>query len=176
MALATIADMQGDALAWLEREGVKEADRELRIAIDSRYDGQNYEVPVAIDTGADLTLEDFLEGFRARHRQEYGYDIEGREIEIVNCRVQAVGRLPKHPQVYAPRENGPARTGTRPLYFGEAAGWLETPLYRRWALESGAMIKGPAVIEEMSSTTIVHPGQSFVIDGAGNLIITIDQA
>jgi len=175
-ALSTLAEMQAEASAWLDREGVAQSARELRIAIDSRYDGQNYEVPVAIDAGAVPALADFLEGFRARHRQEYGYDIEGREIEIVNCRVQAVGRLPKRVQVYAPREEGPAKTGARQVYFGADAGWLETPLYRRWALASGAEIKGPAIVEEMSSTTIVHPGQGFVVDPAGNLVITIDPA
>jgi N-methylhydantoinase A len=174
-ALTTIANMQEEALAWLNREGVSEADRELRIAIDSRYDGQNYEVPVAMGSDANMTLDVFLAGFIARHRQEYGYDIEGREIEIVNCRVQAVGRLPKHAQIYAPREPGPAQTGTRQIYFGVANGWLETPLYRRWALASGEVIQGPAVVEEMSSTTIVQPGQSVIVDAAGNLIITIDQ-
>ncbi len=50
---------------------------------------------------------------------------------------------------------------------------LSTPVYDRVHLGAGARIDGPAVIEEMSATTLVLPGQRTRIDGAGNILIDI---
>ncbi|MEM1396021.1 MAG: hydantoinase/oxoprolinase family protein [Pseudomonadota bacterium] len=167
----SVAQMTRQALSWLEREGVPDAHRTVRVTIDARYDGQNYEVPVAVDDLEDLSLPAFEDRFKGQHRMEYGYDIEGRETEIVNCRVQAVGRLPKKTTDYEPADVGEARIGGRPVYFGKQRGWVETDICRRDRLAVGSELAGPAIIEEMSSTTIVHPGQTVRVDEAGNMII-----
>lgn len=170
---ATLTDMQTQATEWLNREGAAEADRDLRMIIDARYDGQNYEVAVALEKIDPDGLDAFVELFRARHHQEYGYDVEGRPAEIVNCRVQAVGRIAKQAQVYEPRTDVPRLKGSRSVYYGENAGWVETQVYRRGCLEVGETLQGPVIIEEMSSTTIVHPDQKVTVDPAGNLIVTV---
>ena len=53
-------------------------------------------------------------------------------------------------------------------------GWVETPVHDRSRLPVGAEIVGPAVIEEMSATTLLHPGQRAITDPAGNLIVTAE--
>ena len=65
-----------------------EADRQTLYGIDARYEGQNFEVHVALDglslaEKPDALDREFGERFRAAHRAAYGYDIPGRAVEIV---------------------------------------------------------------------------------------------
>jgi N-methylhydantoinase A len=57
------------------------------------------------------------------------------------------------------------------VYFDEARAFVPTPIYRRERLLAGHRLAGPAVIEQMDSTTIVLPGQSADVDEQGNLLI-----
>jgi 5-oxoprolinase (ATP-hydrolysing)/N-methylhydantoinase A len=68
---------------------------------------------------------------------------------------------------------GPARKGRRPVYFAEAGGWVDTPVYDRYALPPGATCEGPAVVEEREATTIVPPGDRLAVDATLNLRLTI---
>jgi N-methylhydantoinase A len=187
---ALFSAMQAEASAWLERERVAPADRSCRCHVDARYEGQNFEVIVPLgdrppgdDSTADpegpggLSLNAFVGAFHAAHRREYGYDLPERAIEIVNCRLQAVGRVPKAPLNEMARATSwspeDALVGRRDVYHGKARGWLDTPVYARARLASGCALVGPAVIEEMSSTILLAPGQRAEVDKLGNVIIRI---
>jgi len=166
-------DMLADGNARLERDNVAQEARKFRFFIDARYVGQNYEVRVELDAIRRDGLAAFLDRFAARHAQEYGYDIAGRPVETVNCRCQAIGHV-AHARTKPDRGGGTvddAGSGVRAVYFGAALGWRDTPVYRRGALPASAAFDGPAVIEEMSATTIVLPGQSAALDGQGNIVI-----
>jgi N-methylhydantoinase A len=115
----------------------------------------------------------FIEAFHRTHEAEYGHDIRELPIEIVNCRVQAVGVVPKGMTrpVSAGDNAANARVGERPVYFGEQHGRLKTGIYRHSALPLGGALAGPAIIEEMSATSVVLPGQRASMDRAGNIII-----
>ena len=127
---------------------------------------------LALDVDPAMLDAEFVRRFRAAHAEIYGYDIPGRAIEIVTLRLKSVGRVAP-PRVAAPVRGGglPSATGGRPVYLD--AGWIETPVFARAALAAGAQILGPAVIEEMSATTLLHPGDHAVIDDAGNLVVTV---
>ena len=63
------------------------------------------------------------------------------------------------------------RKGTRPAYFPEGGGPVETPVYDRYALRPGDRFPGPAIVEERESTAVVGPGGWFEIDGEANLVM-----
>ncbi|MDM9557600.1 MULTISPECIES: hydantoinase/oxoprolinase family protein [Bordetella] len=170
-SLDTLADKAG---AWLAEEGVPGAAQRLSAVIDARYQGQNFEIPVPLDGMRLMPLADFIAAFSAAHIREYGYDAAERAIEIVNCRVRAVGLVPRAPlaRVAGGRTLDEALKERRRVYF-EAAGWLDTPVYRRALLPPDTPVEGPAVIEEMSSTTVVLPGQQARADEYGNLIVNL---
>ncbi len=168
----TLDAMRAQADDWLAREGVPAGRRSVRLVIEARYDGQNYEVAVPLERVDPDGVDAFVAAFRARHRQEYGYDVVGRDTEIVNCRAQAIGRIPKTAQRFEPRPGDPQRT-RRKVYFGDAHGWLDTPVLRRERLPAGTRVDGPAIVEEMSSTTVVHPGQWLSVDASGNLVVAV---
>jgi len=178
-ACALIAAMEAEAGAWLERERVAPAERSYRCHVDARYEGQNFEVIVPLARSAADGMDAFVSAFHAAHRQEYGYDIPGKAIEIVNCRLQAVGRVPKAPLTGSaidesrPAAPDPARAGSRAIYHGAAHGWLDTPVYRRTGLSPGCALGGPAAIEEMSSTILLAPGRRARVDKLGNIVIHI---
>ncbi|MEX2615042.1 MAG: hydantoinase/oxoprolinase family protein [Alphaproteobacteria bacterium] len=167
------AEMVAEGHTLLERDGVPKEKRAFRHFIEARYVGQNYEVRVEIDDAEAVRLDGFLEAFAARHTQEYGYDIAGRPVETVNCRSQAIGQVAL---ARPTRERGTgsladAVTGERDVYFGAVHGWRSSRVYRRRSLPEGAIIEGPAVIEEMSATTLLLPGQLAALDGTGNIVI-----
>lgn len=173
-ACATLEDMRREAAAWLDREAVPEADREIRMLVDARYDGQNFEVSVPLQRLDADGLQSMIDSFRQRHMQEHGYDVTGRPTEIVNCRVQAVGRVAKvRHAAPAPKAGTERIKGRRKVYFGADIGWLDTNVYRRAQLAVGETLAGPAIVEEMSSTLVLQPGQTLRVDAFGNLIATV---
>jgi N-methylhydantoinase A len=177
-ACKLFAEMETEARAWLARERVPKNEQSFRYHIDARYQGQNFEVMVAMPHVAADGMAGFLGEFAAAHQREYGYDVPGRAVEIVNCRLQAVGNVAKAPL----REIGTAGSvaaaviAERSVYFGVQHGWLVTPVHARAKLPAGATLAGPALVEEMSSTVLLAPGQSATVDRIGNIIVKVSGA
>lgn len=173
-ACKALREMIEEGDSWLASEKVAPSRRSFYLAIDAHYSGQNHDIRVALETADDAELDDFLRRFAEAHKAGYGYDIPGRSIVIVSCRLQAVGHVPKTTSnVYEGGSSlATAQIDERSVYFGPEEGWRTTPVYRRAALPVGQAISGPAIIDEMSSTTIVLAGQDAVVDGLGNIIIT----
>lgn len=167
-----LGDLRKEGDDWLAGEKVSLDDRRFNLAVDAHYRGQNYEITLPTNDINENSLELFIERFREAHKAEYGYDIPDRDIEIVNCRVQAIGLTSKfnESQYVGGSSIAGARIGSRPVYFGED-GWRETPVYERSALPVNQSLSGPAIIDEMSSTTVVLPGQHAIVDDAGNIIV-----
>lgn len=168
-----VADMVREGNDWLEREKVPRERRTFRLAIDARYKGQSHDIRVHMDTVTEEDRERFVEAFHQTHRAEYGHDIPDLPIEIVNCRVQAVGIVAKGAArpTTAAGSVAAARIDERQVYFGEQHGWMPTGIYRRSALPPMFLLTGPAIVEEMSATTVVLPGRRASVDAAGNILI-----
>jgi len=174
--LALFEEMTEEGHHWLDRDSVPAQDRSFRRIADARHVGQNFEIKVSCDGLGENDFAAFVERFHDAHRREYGYEIEERAIEFVSCRVQSVGAVARPPE--AEWQGGPslaaAATGARTVYCGPAAGWREATVYRREALPVETPFEGPAVVDEMSSTTLLLPGHSAVVDRFGNLVLSID--
>ena len=168
-----VADMVREGHEWLEREHVPRERRAFRLAIDARYQGQSHDIRVFMDSVTEADRARFVEAFHRTHRTEYGHDVPDLPIEIVNCRVQAVGLVAKGTAkpVVASGSVAAAQVGERKVYFGERHQWLTAGIYRHSALPAMAALQGPAVIEEMSATTVVLPAQRASVDRAGNILI-----
>ncbi len=166
------AAMGKEAEAWLIGEGVAATQRATRRAVELRYEGQNFEVRVPLGDALP-SLPEVLEAFAAEHARTNGYAIPGRGVELVNCRLTAVGHVPRGMPEPPPRGGAveAARIGTRRVFFTPKDGWRDTPVYARELLPVGAHLPGPAVIEEMSATSLVFPGQAATLDADGNIIV-----
>ena len=175
--LALFEAMEKEAQAWLDIEAVPGAARRFRRIVDARYRGQNFEVKVECDGLGPESLASLVARFHQAHTREYGYAIEHRAIEFVSARVQAVGTVEKAPQAHV--EGGvslsSAASGSRPIYIDRHAGWVEATVYERQKLPVGTAFHGPAIVNEMSSTTVILPRQSANVDPWGNLIVRVTE-
>ena len=172
----TFAALADRAERWFGEEGIASADRRLTRTVDMRYEGQNYELAVALPDGAisAATVDRLIAGFTDIHRQRYGFATESERVQIVTLRLEAVGTVRKavlraHPEV------GPDAAGAiedrRPVWFPEARGFINTPIYARDALQPGHRFAGPAIVEQMDATTLVPPGMTARVDAYLNLIL-----
>jgi N-methylhydantoinase A len=148
----------------MRREGVAEDAIEFERRLDLRYVGQSYELTVP--AGGDLAAR-----FHAEHDRVYGFSAESEPIECVSLRLTTVGRIAKPPPRALAEGGAPAEKARREVYFAEAGGYVDCPIYDRYALGAGARLGGPAVVEEFDSTTVVHPGYGLRVDDHGNLWI-----
>jgi N-methylhydantoinase A len=147
----------------------------LRRRLDMRYEGQGYEVEVALLE--DQPIERLAAGlptlFAAAYRRVFQIDYPEQPIEIVNWKVEAVGPRPVAGGRYlstASHPPGSAGKGKRRAFFPEADGFVETPVFNRYALSPGDMVEGPALIEENESTCVVGLGDRVTVDAHCNLI------
>ena len=51
--------------------------------------------------------------------------------------------------------------------------WRDTPIYRRERLAAGVRFEGPAIVEQLDSTTVIEPGDRVEVDALGNLIVAV---
>lgn len=168
--------LKAEAAAWFAAERIDEDKRHLRLAVDMRYSGQNYELGVVLaDRPLDEAgIEAALRSFAVEHEKVYGYTVPGEAVQAVTFRAEAVGEVVRAvPTRHAPEASDAshARVGKRRIYFGAADGHRDTPVYARERLRAGNGLPGPAVIEQMDSTTLVLPGQHASVDEYANIII-----
>ncbi|MBI4204034.1 MAG: hydantoinase/oxoprolinase family protein, partial [Betaproteobacteria bacterium] len=145
--------------AWLKGEGEQHASFDW--FADLRYFRQNFELIMELksDRFNENALATFIEAFHHRHKDYYGYDMRGQPVEVVNLRlvVTAKRRTPPHDDLKPVRgEVKQALTEKRRVWFAQT-GFIATPVYDRDRLPMGCRIAGPAIIEQMDTTTVVPP-------------------
>jgi N-methylhydantoinase A len=146
---------------------------------DLRYVGQGYELKIPFPVGVigKRELEEIWKRFHEAHEREYRHAFPANPIEIVNVRVIGVGQMPKITKLAAPEgatlEKARVRTGQCVFRIDGELQTFETSFYRRHLLPVGETFKGPAIVLQKDSTTVVPPGCSAINDPAGNLILTI---
>lgn len=171
------AGLEEEAGAWFAQESVPATARTVVRRAELRYRGQNFELPVEVPGGPITrdTVETIIRLFGDAHERVYGYRDQTSGVEAVTFRVEASGQTPRAELTTSP-DDGPdptgARTGSRDVYLG-AAGFLPSPIYDRSLLRPCNRLVGPAVIEQMDTTTVLAPGDSCRVDAYGNLIIEI---
>jgi N-methylhydantoinase A len=140
--------------------------------ISMRYAGQNYEheVPLREVTVGRESLEQAFKDFHQLHERFYGYAISDEVIELVRFNVTAVGGTPKPTLRPIATRPTPQARQVRGVYFRQG-GFVRCPVYRREDLGRGTSLDGPAVVEELDSTVLLHPERAMSVDDFG--IITI---
>ncbi|MCA0044913.1 hydantoinase/oxoprolinase family protein [Celeribacter litoreus] len=172
------ADLAQQANDWFSTENIA-ADRQVMTrTADLRYMGQNYELSVPVPAGP-ITAETFTalkDGFEAAHQQRFGFIAEGEAIQLVTLRLEAAGVVNKAEFRPAPAD-GPdasaAQIATREVWLPESGDFVEVPVYDRAALKPGNTITGPAIVEQMDTTTVILPDMTGTVDPYLNLILEV---
>jgi N-methylhydantoinase A len=171
---STYRTLEQDAEETLRRDGIP-ADRvRLVREADVRYAGQSMEVRVQAPAGpvGREFLADLFAAFHAAHNKTFGYHYAGEQkVELVNLRVSGFGLIdrPRLPHLPTGEQAPPPGKAARPVYFDGA--FRDTVIYERTSLSAGCRLRGPVVIEEFGSTTVVFPRQTVTVDPFGVLII-----
>lgn len=169
-----IAVLTGQAKSWFDREGIGPANQRLDMTLDLRYVGQNFELPVRISGATLPSFAELREIFFKLHEVSYGYYNPDDPVELINLRLAARGRL-KFEEPAMP-EATPSRSAVakaeRMVWF-EAERPSRARIYDRSSLRPGHAIAGPAVIEQLDTTTVIFPGDTATVDDALNLLIQV---
>ena len=159
--------------AALDREGISPENQSVEKTIDMCYAGQwrVFAIPV---TGR-MTRESLAESvelFRKLYLQRFTFDLGEREVEIHGINVTGTGISDKYqPQAVQQASAAPTPSASRPVYWREAGGWVDTPVWSRPTLPVGFRTVGPTVVEQMDSTTLVPPGVTMMVDRYLNLVL-----
>ncbi|MDE3230189.1 MAG: hydantoinase/oxoprolinase family protein [Chloroflexota bacterium] len=151
-------------------EGCAERRVSIERALDVRYVGQSYELTVPFDDGADMAS-----AFHRAHARRFGYSDEREPVEIVNVRVKARGHVDT-PPLSRQASNEPPRSAalrSQRVAFSGADGrliWRQTPVYPRERLASGATLRGPVIVAQYDTTTVLPPGWSATVDAVGAIL------
>ncbi|WP_270933906.1 hydantoinase/oxoprolinase family protein [Falsiroseomonas oryzae] len=173
---AAFGALDAEADRWLAAEAaVGVAARRIR-ALDMRYHGQSHELTVPVpDLPTEQLPAALAEAFAQEHARVYGY-ATGAAVQVVTARLSLAVGVARPPAAAAGTDARDPLIDHRQVWFAEAGGWTDCPVLDRARLAPGTTLAGPAILEQMDTTTVLHPGQSLRCDAAGNLIIALATA
>lgn len=164
-----------EAATTLEREGYDPPRLSITLFADTRYLGQDHAltIPLQGQRGDPALVARLIEDFHREHAKTYGYRSDQEQVQIVALRCVARG--------HSERPRVPTRLGvaavpgwkpspSRRCYFGPAHGWIETNVMGRHDL-SGRPVRGPGIIEEDNSLTVVLPEWQACLDEWSNIVL-----
>jgi N-methylhydantoinase A len=174
------AALEAKARADIETEGLDAACARYSRELDLRYAGQGYELRTPLDGLLEgrmsaATLAAARARFDERHAQIHGHSAKDRPVDIVSYRLRLRIEVPKFeqreeaPSPQRPLEN--ACKGERAVCFDGAHVTLSA-LYERDKLAPGAMLSGPAIVEQFDATIVVPSGWRATVDGFRNLVLS----
>jgi N-methylhydantoinase A len=176
--LASVFDeLTAEAVAWLDAEEVPTRSRVLLKQASLRYKDQGFELDVPWSGNVDdAALAGVIDGFHDAHERIYSFALRDMPVEIVTLRVDAVGMLPKVTmrELSAGGKAAAAIVGSQRISF--ASGAVDVPIYDRGKLGAGVRVKGPAVITQLDSTTLLLASQVAEVHKFGSLIVTEEQS
>jgi N-methylhydantoinase A len=185
-----LAQLDPEAIDAAFRQMAEDVTRTLRTAdpastvafaraVDVGYIGQGYQVTIAVDERpASLGREALWPRFAEVYREKYGYFYDDVAAEVVNLRLS--GRLVEKPITIEPL---PVSSGAvasakdeRPAFSARERRLLPFTVYDRAELGPGMVIRGPAIVEEASATTVMDVDGGLEVDRYGSLLIRIGGA
>ena len=172
---ALLAEMATQVTAELTGEGIAPADITVQFELDVRYEGQAFEVPLAIDPA--MLASDGLAGVAARfdteHKRLFTFNMDSAH-ELVNLRAVALGPLLELEAQRLPQGDGdPIAAKLRDHQLWADGAMAPAVIYDRARLRAGDVIPGPAIVTEMDSTTLIEADCVGTVDAFGNILINL---
>jgi N-methylhydantoinase A len=173
---AILADQIATGTDRINAAGVNLTNTQTELSADMQFIGQTHLLRVPLPN-ATPTRDDLQQRFEAAYHARFRVNLPTIRANLVNLNTSVIGQRPEMDlsRLIDPvaRLAKPTPQTTRPVWFN---GWLETPVYWRDHLPLNLHLNGPAIIEQMDTTTLVHPGCTVTSDPDGNLIIEVPNA
>jgi len=172
------AELIAEGNCMLEKEHITPDKRSFYCSIECRYEHQNYEMPIDVEYPLnEENLEKMIASFHQAHKQSYGYFNLNTGIQMVNYRVSSVGEVEKPELVMVEEQQDappPEVIEVRMVRFDGLDHKIPTNVYRRTDIVPGCTICGPAIIEQMDSTSVIPPDWYAHMDGYYNIFVTFE--
>lgn len=166
--------MEKDAIELLEKEGIEHKDMHLIRHIEMRYEGQWRSLDVVVGKPI-FSLDQAVKKFHKEHERAYAFSDKETKVEVYGLSIEAIGTVTK-PEFVKYESTGTleeALKGYRNVFFKEAGGFTETPIYKRDQVPTEIEFVGPAIIEQLDSTVVIPPEFGVKIDSYRNIILTV---
>jgi N-methylhydantoinase A len=153
----------------IRNEGFSPEDVHLERSLDMRYIGQSFELSIPYSKNC-------LADFHRIHEEVYGYARRASEVEIVNLRVRAIGKI--DPPSIISQPHGHVNPDQAYLEHREVIIIDQpemVPLYQGESLTHGNSFIGPAIVARKDTTIFISKADTIVVDHIGNLIITVSK-
>lgn len=164
------------AVATLVRDGVDPSAVAVSASVDCRYLGQGFELNVPIDSWDDDGLNQVPELFHQAHEELYGHANRQEDVELVTVRIAVTGDLGERPSLVQEGTSSASAAhairGTRSVWIPGESEEVPVEIYDRSLLVPGNRFAGPAIVQQMDSTTIIVAGQDVVVLPGGDLSVT----
>jgi N-methylhydantoinase A len=164
-------DLQREAVGWIAREGELVGEHRLALSFNMRYPGQAYEIEIAIppDERGRLDPARLSELFHDEHHRLYGFSESSTPVQTTTVRLGVIGLVEPVQLPDGGEERPTARTARRVWRDGAR---ILTSVYDRRSFGSGAVVQGPAIIEQPDTTTQILAGWQAEADRVGTLRLT----
>ncbi len=168
-------EIEKQGVRHLEKDGFEKDRIQIKRSLDMRYVGQVHECTVDIGTFEinAKTIDQVKDAFHKRHEELYTYSERHNPVEVVNIESTVYGLIdkPKAPRLAKGAAAEKAVKGHRKAIFSADGKQVKTPVYDGEKLGAGATIKGPAIIEEVTTTIVIEPGWTAKLDASGSYLI-----
>ena len=170
---AQLQALRAKAAESLLADGIAEADLVVGYQVDLRYIGQAFQLTIDFEEAelSERGLDLFIDAFDKEHTQLFTFALdEGHELVMLRAIVYAKNDpIPELQTGNAGGDLGAAKIAdTQFFYEGETHAAV---IYDRARLGVGVAVTGPAIVNEMDSTTVILPGYIGTTDTVGNLLI-----
>lgn len=167
-------DLEKSAQLRLSEDRVSLDRRVINRAVDLRYAGQGTELTVSFPQGlvTKETTKVAVKKFHDLHKQLYTFSDDNSPVEIINLRVQALGKSDHiGPPLIMKSESIEPKTKSVRRVVIDQTGYEDVSVFDRESLLNGHEILGPAIIDQLDSTTLILRDQKLKVDKFGNLLI-----
>jgi N-methylhydantoinase A len=174
-AADTFAEMAAEAAGVLLGSGVPADEIVHTRTLDMRFVGQGSEVEVVVPEVGPGWQDEVRRRFAEQYEERFGTlapaDVE---VEVLTWRVTSRGPRPDaRLELPAAEAGGDSLVGTRPAWFPETEGYVDADVHDRRRLTPGAVVEGPALVQEPESTLVLPPGTSCSVEKDGSLLVDL---
>jgi N-methylhydantoinase A len=171
--LAWYRDARDRLVGQLRDDGIARSRIRVVASADCRYEGQGYELEVPLERLSATGVAALSRAFAERHRAMYGHADPRETVEVVTIRLSAFGDLERHDAAEVPRGTrappSDARIADRRALLRGFRSPRRVPVYARELLRARNVLEGPAIVDQLDSTTVIGTGETATVDPEGNL-------
>lgn len=169
-------EIEAQGVRHLEADGFAAERIAIKRSLEMRYVGQVHECTVDIDNFRidATTIDKVKDAFHARHEELYTYCERHNPVEVVNIESTLYGLIekPRPPRLEGTGSLEGALKGKRPAIFQASGEATSTPVYDGSKLGVGVSVRGPAIIEEVTTTIVIEPGWTAALHESGSYLLT----